>query len=83
MIFFRARPGKGLRYRPRMIKMIFKCIVINGKFLEQKLTGVQRFALELTKALDSKAGDLPCECILAISPKTPANNIPLLNSPNY
>ena len=60
--------------------MDFKCIVINGKFLEQKLTGVQRFALELTKALDSKAGSLPCELILAISPKTPESNIPVLKN---
>lgn len=29
-------------------------IVINGRFLSQKLTGVQRYALEITKALDSK-----------------------------
>lgn len=30
-----------------------KKIVINGRFLEQKITGVQRYALEITKALDS------------------------------
>ena len=30
----------------------FKKIVINGRFLTQKLTGVQRYALEITKALD-------------------------------
>ena len=80
MIFFRAKTGRGLMVPGRIIEMNFKCIVINGKFLEQKLTGVQRFALELTKALDSKASILPCEFILAISPKTPTNNIPVLNN---
>lgn len=60
--------------------MNFNCIVINGKFLEQKLTGVQRFALELTKALDSKAASLPLECILAVSPNTPKDNIPPLKN---
>ncbi len=36
-------------------------ISINGRFLGQPLTGVQRFALELTKALDRRIGsrDLP------------------------
>lgn len=31
----------------------YNCIVINGKFLTQKITGVQRFALESIKALDN------------------------------
>lgn len=30
----------------------YNCVVINGKFLTQKITGVQRFALESIKALD-------------------------------
>lgn len=60
--------------------MIYECIVINGKFLEQKLTGVQRFALELTRALDSKADSLPLKLILAISPKADKNNIPPLKN---
>lgn len=30
----------------------YNCVVINGKFLSQKITGVQRFALESIKALD-------------------------------
>ena len=36
-------------------------ISINGRFLGQPLTGVQRFALEMTKALDRRigAGDVP------------------------
>lgn len=60
--------------------MKYKCIVINGKFLEQKLTGVQRFALELTKALDSKSVSLPFKVILAVSPKAEKNNIPTLKN---
>ncbi len=38
-----------------------KTISINGRFLAQPLTGVQRFARELTQALDAKvaAGDVP------------------------
>ena len=60
--------------------MKYECIVINGKFLEQKLTGVQRFALELTKALDSKASSLPLKLILAISPKADKYNIPPLKN---
>jgi len=31
-------------------------VVINGRFLTQKLTGVQRFACELVKALDALIG---------------------------
>lgn len=31
---------------------VYKKIVINGRFLEQKITGVQRYALEITKAID-------------------------------
>ena len=29
------------------------CVVINGRFLEQKLTGVQRFAFESIKSIDN------------------------------
>jgi glycosyltransferase involved in cell wall biosynthesis len=38
-----------------------KTISINGRFLAQPLTGVQRFARELTQALDTKiaSGDVP------------------------
>ncbi len=58
----------------------FSCIVINGRFLEQKITGVQRFALEATKALDEFAADSPLPYILAISPKTPDSAIPSLKN---
>lgn len=34
-----------------------KKIIINGKFLSQKVTGVQRYARELVEALDNIAGD--------------------------
>ena len=38
-----------------------KTISINGRFLAQPLTGVQRFARELTQALDRRiaAGEVP------------------------
>lgn len=31
---------------------MMKMIVINGRFLTQRITGVQRFALEFVKSLD-------------------------------
>lgn len=34
-----------------------KSIVINGRFLSQRLTGVQRVATELTRAIDRKLGE--------------------------
>lgn len=53
-------------------------LVINGRFLEQKLTGVQRFALEAIKALD-KIIDDNNTYILAISKKANINVLPKLN----
>ena len=38
-------------------KYKFNKIVINGRFLSQKLTGVQRYALEIVKSLDTKLND--------------------------
>ena len=32
-------------------------IYINGRFLTQRITGVQRYALEITRALDSLISD--------------------------
>ena len=41
-------------------------IAINGRFLTQRVTGVQRFATEITHALDAMAaeGPLPGACLL-------------------
>lgn len=36
-------------------------IIVNGKFLSQRITGVQRFAREILKELDKSAGDLDIE----------------------
>ncbi len=80
MIFSKVRIGQKQLQLLRTNRMKYECIVINGKFLEQKLTGVQRFALELTKALDSKASSLPLKLILAISPKADKYNIPPLKN---
>ena len=35
-----------------------KIVYINGRFLTQKITGVQRYAIELLKELDKKIGEL-------------------------
>lgn len=53
-----------------------KIIYINGKFLTQKLTGVQRCATEIVKALDKMAADLPCELVL-LTPKRTIRELPL------
>ncbi len=63
-----------------MKKMEYSCIVINGRFLEQKITGVQRFALETTKAFDEFAAELLIPCILAVSPAVPDSLIPELEN---
>lgn len=44
----------------------YKKIVINGRFITQKLTGVQRYALEITKSLDSLLENftLPVELVI-------------------
>lgn len=58
----------------------YNCVVLNGRFLEQKLTGVQRFALESIKELDKlltiqKNPNFP-PFILAVSKNVKAENIP-------
>lgn len=58
----------------------YSCIVINGRFLEQKITGVQRFALETTKALDEFAADATVPYILAVPPAVSEADIPLLKN---
>ena len=62
----------------------YNCVVLNGRFLEQKLTGVQRFALESIKELDNllnnkKNPDTP-QFILAVSQNVKSENIPLLKN---
>ena len=60
----------------------YNCVVLNGRFLEQKLTGVQRFALESIKELDNLIGknteSLPY--ILAVSKNVKQENLPLLKN---
>ena len=54
----------------------YSCVVINGRFLEQKITGVQRFALEAAKALDEFAAESPVPYILAVPLSVPDSIIP-------
>ncbi len=58
----------------------YSCVVINGRFLEQKITGVQRFALETIKALDEFAAESAIPYILAVTPGTPEEAVPRLNN---
>jgi glycosyltransferase involved in cell wall biosynthesis len=44
-------------------------VVINGRFLTQRITGVQRYARELVQALDSSLHDDPQLTIIVMSPK--------------
>lgn len=53
-------------------------LVINGRFLTQKLTGVQRYALEITKALDSMLENEAFSVELALPQN--ANNLPELKN---
>lgn len=62
----------------------YNCVVLNGRFLEQKLTGVQRFAIESIKELDKllsiqKNKTLP-PFILAVSKNVKTENIPALQN---
>lgn len=48
-----------------------KSLVINGRFLGQPLSGVQRYATEIVKALDAilgHSGEQPVSCVLAAPP---------------
>lgn len=63
-----------------MHKKKFSCIVINGKFLEQKITGVQRFAWQVTKELDKIAPQFGKKVYLAISPAAQNANLPELKN---
>jgi len=50
-------------------------IVINGRFLTQKITGVQRYAIEITKKLD----EISDKDIILIHPKNTINEVDLKN----
>ena len=60
----------------------YNCVVLNGRFLEQKLTGVQRFALESIKELDKQLeiNTISIPFILAVSQNVKEENIPVLKS---
>ena len=60
----------------------YNCVVFNGRFLEQKLTGVQRFALESIKEIDKLISqtNLNSSFILAVSKNVKAENLPSLQS---
>jgi len=53
-------------------------IIINGRFLEQKITGVQRYALEITKALDDVAQK--GRFFLAVPRSVPVEKVPALRN---
>ena len=61
----------------------YKKIVINGRFLTQKITGVQRYALEITKSIDNLSSEfsLPIEIIVPLHFETQINlkNIKLIH----
>ena len=44
-------------------------VFINGRFLSQTLTGVQRFALEIVKAIDRTAGGANGVRFVVLSPR--------------
>lgn len=63
----------------------YNCVALNGRFLEQKLTGVQRFALESIKELDNllsslNSGTFSIPFILAISKNVKSESIPQLKN---
>ena len=60
--------------------MNYTKVVINGRFLEQKITGVQRYALEITKQLDEIATNSSIPFLIAIPESVPQENIPLLKN---
>jgi|SRR5574344_1040972 glycosyltransferase involved in cell wall biosynthesis len=55
-----------------------KKVVINGRFLEQKLTGVQRYALEMIKALDTLHTEYKIE--IAVPKSLHDTSIPILRN---
>lgn len=58
----------------------YKKIVINGRFLCQKLTGVQRYALEIVKSLDSLLSDFSLTVELLIPHNVSESSLPALSN---
>ena len=54
----------------------YKSVIINGKFLEQRITGEQRFALENVKEMDSLFEKEKIPCMLAVSKKVLDSALP-------
>ena len=62
------------------MKKTFSKIVINGRFLTQKLTGVQRYALEITKSLDKIISHFSCLIELVVPSSISDENLPHLSN---
>lgn len=62
-----------------MGKQKFSKIVINGRFLSQRLTGVQRYALETVLALDSMVDMITIPVELVVPQNTKSNELNLKN----
>ncbi|MDD7769130.1 MAG: glycosyltransferase family 1 protein [Treponema sp.] len=58
----------------------FSKIIINGRFLSQKLTGVQRYALEITKALDTLTNQIKLPIELVVPESLNDKDLPTLNN---
>jgi glycosyltransferase involved in cell wall biosynthesis len=60
-----------------------RSFIINGRFLTQPTTGVQRVARELTKAMDRLIGerDFPASITLMCEEQADVSNLPLVNIP--
>lgn len=57
-----------------------KKIVINGQFTARRLTGQERFALEITKQLDKLIKDIDLDYIIELVVPMSAKNIPCLDN---
>ncbi|MBI4654810.1 MAG: glycosyltransferase family 4 protein [Nitrospirae bacterium] len=59
---------------------MYKMVFLNGRFLTQQISGVQRFALELVKALDKAIGTRICDYrFVLLSPRKTMHNLKLQN----
>uniref|UniRef100_UPI003FF08306 hypothetical protein n=1 Tax=Megamonas funiformis TaxID=437897 RepID=UPI003FF08306 len=56
-----------------------KRIYINGRFLSQKITGVQRYAEEITKSLDNLLNEKKEYEYIILVPKNVIRNLSLKN----
>lgn len=54
-----------------------KIIFINGRFLTNKITGIERYSLEVTKALSKIPGITPLEALKAGCKKLYLSDIPV------